>query len=387
MAKFSSVIDYFMPFRNKTSTSQGAVEADVPNGSLFPYLEADSQSGIYVPGPKANLVDQPTWKLILMVAERLQTEFGAFRLAQIVSGVQQLDPSRGWTSIQPVVQGMTANAGKGPSSPCGRPLVRVSHGTYRLGVSPPEVELQSTTVPRPLARSRASQSKAEGSNEVERRVAGVIDEFATCLETYDQQIPFTRSGQYSLHRATIDRRQSFGSVRDAIEDEVFLGNFHQTLYAWGIGKRASRLVPLPEFHDRLSDCSEEISGFEHIRLDDPKLDSSLTAMRLWRLIERLAIVQNVSLIVPGTKTLHHLLPDLVPPMDRAWTGAFFQWSMGAPAYERSTFIRTFRSFAEIAQATDPSEFVGEQWRTSLTKVLDNAIIGYCKLHDIAPRGS
>jgi hypothetical protein len=27
-------------------------------------------------------------------------------------------------------------------------------------------------------------------------------------------------------------------------------------------------------------------------------------------------------VVGGTKTLHHLLPDLVPPMDRRWTGAF-----------------------------------------------------------------
>lgn len=337
--------------------------------------------------PQMNVVDQPTWKLILMVAERLQTESGDFRLTQIINGVQQLDRNREWTSIQPVVQGMTGNVGKGPSSPCGQPLVRISRGMYRLGNAVPEVEPRSTKEQRPFAQSRSSLSKTGGGNEVERRVAGVIDEFAICLETYDQRIPFTRSGQYSLHRATIDRRRSFASVRDAIEDEVFLGDFRQTLYAWGIGKRASRLVSLPEFRDRLSDFGEEISDFEHFRLDDPELDISLTATRLWQLIERLGVVQNVSLIVPGTKTLHHLLPDLVPPMDRAWTGAFFLWSMGAPEYERSTFIRTFSSFAKIAQATDPSNFVGEEWRTSLTKVLDNAIIGYCKLHGIAPRGA
>lgn len=338
-------------------------------------------------GPQMNLVDQPTWKLILKVAERLQTESGAFRLTQIVNGVQQFDPSREWSSIQPVVQGMTANAGKGPPSPCGRPLVRVSHGIYRLGIAVPEVGPQTTNGLSRFAQTRASHSNVKGVNEMERRVAGVIDEFAICLETYDQQLPFTRTGQYSLHRATIDERRSFASVRDAIENEVFLSGFHQTLYAWGIGKRASRLVSLRDFRDRLIDCGEEIANFEHLRLDDPELDISLTAMRLWRLIERLGVVQNVSLIVPGTKTLHHLLPDLVPPMDRAWTGSFFQWSMGSPAYERSTFIRTFSSFAKIAQSTDPSKFVGEEWRTSLTKVLDNSIIGYCKLHDIAPRGA
>lgn len=387
MAIFDAIVDYFMPLRNKKGFSQMAVETNLPDGPLLQNFEEDSQSTIDIPGPQMKPVDQPTWKLILMVAEGLRKEFGAFRLTQIVKGVQQLDPTREWTSIQPVVQGMTANAGKGPPSPCGRPLVRVSHGVYRIGIAVPEVEPQLTKVPCPPAQTRTSHSKARAVNDVERRVAGVIDEFDICLETYDQRIPFTRSGQYSLHRATIDGRRSFASVRDAIEDEGFLGDFHQTLYAWGIGKRASRLVPLHEFRDRLSDCGEEISNFEHLRLDDPELDTSLTAMRLWRLIERLGVVQNVSLIVPGTKTLHHLLPDLVPPMDRAWTGAFFQWSMGAPQYERSTFIRTFASFAKIAQAAQPSNYVGEEWRTSRTKVLDNAIIGYCKLHDIAPRGS
>lgn len=334
-----------------------------------------------------NVVDQPTWQLILKVAEQLHAKTGYFRMKEIVTEVQRLDSSRVRTSIQPVVQGMTSNAKKGPSSPCGKPLHRVDHGIYTLFSEVLEVQPRATRKPHPFVQSGVSLSKTQGANEVERRIAGVIDEFASCLETYDHQGPFDRPRQYSQHRATIDRRRSFASVRDAIEDEVFLEDFRQTLHEWGIGKRASRLVSLPEFGDRLSDCSEAISDFEHLRLDDPELDISLTATRLWQLIERLGVVQNVSLIVPGTKTLHHLLPDLVPPMDRAWTGSFFRWSMGAPRYERSTFIRTFSSFAKIAQAADPSFYVGEGWRTSLTKILDNAVIGYCELHGIAPRGS
>jgi hypothetical protein len=71
-------------------------------------------------------------------------------------------------------------------------------------------------------------------------------------------------------------------------------------------------------------------------------------------------------------------------MDRAWTGAFFLWSAAAPqSRQQPTFVRSFSSFAKIAQATDPSFYVGNGWRTSLSKVVDNAIIGYCKLHGIA----
>jgi hypothetical protein len=72
-------------------------------------------------------------------------------------------------------------------------------------------------------------------------------------------------------------------------------------------------------------------------------------------------------------------------MDRAWTGAFFLWSAAALQYaQATTFTRTFSGFAQIAQAAKPAEFVGGGRRTSTTKVLDNAVIGYCKIHSIEP---
>lgn len=77
-------------------------------------------------------VEQPTWKLILIAVEKLHASGGKFRSDEVIKEVQKLDPLRGVTSIRPVLQGMTSNAGKGPSSPCGQPLVRVSHGIYRL---------------------------------------------------------------------------------------------------------------------------------------------------------------------------------------------------------------------------------------------------------------
>jgi len=220
---------------------------------------------------------------------------------------------------------------------------------------------------------------------VAKRVTGVINEFMTCVEIFDQQVPFTRSGQYSLHRATIDRRHSWLNVRDALKDEVFLDSLYQTLQAWGIGRRASHLVPRAQFGNCLRQCSDEIVSFDNLRLDDPDLDVAEVATALWQLIEHLGVVENVSLIVPGTKTLHHLMPDLVPPMDRAWTGAFFLWSTAAPQYyQESTFVEAFSSFAKIAQTCEPGYYVGEGWRTSSSKVLDNAIIGYCKIHEIEP---
>ncbi len=75
----------------------------------------------------------PTWELVLAAARRLGAAQGAFRLAELIRDVQLLDPTRERGTIQPTVQGMTANAGKGPPSPCGTPLIRVDHGVYRMG--------------------------------------------------------------------------------------------------------------------------------------------------------------------------------------------------------------------------------------------------------------
>lgn len=76
----------------------------------------------------------PTWQLVLDASAALGGGDPAqeFTLRELVAAVQALDPARGRESIQPVIQGMTANATGGPPSPCGKPLRRVAHGVYFL---------------------------------------------------------------------------------------------------------------------------------------------------------------------------------------------------------------------------------------------------------------
>lgn len=54
-------------------------------------------------------------------------------------------------------------------------------------------------------------------------------------------------------------------------------------------------------------------------------DSQATevAARAWRIIERLQVSTSGAQIVAGTKFIHHLLPDLIPPIDRQYTVSFF----------------------------------------------------------------
>lgn len=330
-------------------------------------------------------LNQPIWQFVLHAATKLDQSHGDFRMKELITEIQKSKPELGRPSIQPVVQGMTSNAGSGPPSPCGKPLLRVEHGLYRLQRNLSDAESRETERKHAPLTARAGQVRQWKVEEIDRRIAEVTDSFSSCLDAYDRQVPFVRNGQYSWHRATINRRRIFPYVADAIADEIFLDDLYETLHAWGIGRRASFLVPRALFAERLLHASSEISNFQNLRIDDQKLDVPATASALWHLISSLGVVENISRIVPGTKTLHHLLPDLMPPMDRAWTGTFFMWSATAPQYEQEqTFIRTFTRYAQIARSSEVERYVGAGWRTSISKLLDNAIIGYCKTNNISP---
>lgn len=122
---------------------------------------------------------------------------------------------------------------------------------------------------------------------------------------------------------------------------------------------------------------DRLAGIEHFA---DCLD--IHGERLWVLIGSLGVVENKAKVVAGTKALHHLQPDLVPPMDRKWTGKFFKFHLPEwqnPASQRRIFQLAYRHFIDVARQVQPQQYVtGIGWRTGRTKVIDNALIGFCK---------
>jgi len=98
-----------------------------------------AERGRRPPGAPASAPGRPTtsgstsWTLVLEASIQLAEGVGSpFTLSELIAEVQRRDPARRHGTISPVVQGMTANAGKGPESPCGRVFLRVGHGRYVL---------------------------------------------------------------------------------------------------------------------------------------------------------------------------------------------------------------------------------------------------------------
>src|SRR5690348_12200925 len=50
-----------------------------------------------------------------------------------------------------------------------------------------------------------------------------------------------------------------------------------------------------------------------------------------------------------------------------------------PGSQRRIFLRAYAHFAAIAQQAHPGQYVTARgWRTSPSKIIDNALIGFCK---------
>lgn len=215
---------------------------------------------------------------------------------------------------------------------------------------------------------------------IEARVAQLMRGFGHYVSVYDDQVSFT-SRQLAAHRACLALREEAGSVAAAVHDDRFVYALRGTLLAWKVGVRAGKLVPESEFAAALRTALPRLQALEDLKIDAIDLAADV-AEQLWRLVESLGVVENKAKIVAGTKTLHHLLPDLVVPMDRAWTGKFFHFHLPEwqdPVSQRRIFLRAYGHFADVARQMQPQQYVtGLGWRTCRTKIIDNALIGFCK---------
>ena len=205
----------------------------------------------------------------------------------------------------------------------------------------------------------------------------LVAKFPRWLDHFVDHGPFTRHEQLACHVKAIALRRKQASVAAASEDPAFAEALYDTLRAWGVGSRGSILVPLAEFGPRLRFVSTTLQPLEALSIDADDLDVQSTIESVWNAIESIGVVRNKAPLVAGSKTLHHLLPDLVPPMDRAYTQTFFGWH--APQFQNDQaqcFQLAYKALTSVARRVRPAEYVGtHSWHSSVSKVLDNALVG------------
>lgn len=213
---------------------------------------------------------------------------------------------------------------------------------------------------------------------LEARTRNLIARFADYVQA-SGATPAFNDEQLRAHMETLALRAQLGSAQAAASSAEFAKALRRTLELWRMNTRGAKLVSPTAFEDSLHRCAAEVGRFEHDHLEADAMDVAATAERLWNVIDRMRITETGVRLVASTKALHHLLPNLVAPMDRQFTGAFFGWNTHDwQTKEERLFKSAFVIFCEIAKKAKPSQYIGTGWNTGPAKVVDNAIVGYCR---------
>lgn len=150
-----------------------------------------------------------------------------------------------------------------------------------------------------------------------------------------------------------------------------------------MGRGYTKLVGIDEMRANLRQQAPLMRELAARRIGDvPPLEVNQVAERIWETMEGLRAGVGRTLLVANSKALHHILPSLVPPIDRQYTLRFFYSHMTISQGDRTAFMEMFPHSQTIAasQQTAIASRLGRGTHTSETKVIDNAIVGYVLRH-------
>ena len=229
--------------------------------------------------------------------------------------------------------------------------------------------------------SRTLVRRADTVARMDRRVGELTQGFSSYVETFTRSRLFTGPSLY-FHWKTIRLLGAYPSPVEAIPHRDFAESLYATLTAWGMhrmGPGVAKLVDFDEMHESMVRQAPLIKEVQALTIwDTSPTEVEDVASRLWLIIDGLKVGVGQTKLVAGSKALHHMLPNVVPPIDRRYTLRFFYHHTNLYGGDEKAFREMYPRFATIARSRRRAieAVLGTGMNSSATKVLDNAIVGY-----------
>ena len=214
---------------------------------------------------------------------------------------------------------------------------------------------------------------------LKEKTADILTNSEKYHEAYYEAETFRGPSLY-FHRRALETRNSFRSV-------AHLEYVYATLASWGMhrmGKGGSKMQSFDVFSrsvEALGDKLSEAQTFALQEMNDGK----------WRLLSdifrNLAVMSSGTSLVGNSKVMHHILPNIVPPIDREYTLWFLvgnksikndldgEWKLMKDIISDFFIpVATNREF-EVTALRWISRTDQYPWDTSILKIVDNLVIG------------
>lgn len=246
------------------------------------------------------------------------------------------------------------------------------------------VPLAAAALPHSLRRSTPSRSVARR----EDNIAQLVEGFAEYVQAFEASHAFPGPSLY-FHAKAIERRRAHRSAAGLLADDRFLEYVYAVLPAWGMHRMGGQRAKVRDFTDivdRLRANRSRIEWLWRFRITTLRAaEAADVAATAWEVIADVRVSSSDTQIVAGSKMLHHLLPDLIPPIDRQYTFRFFTGQKAVAAGDRRAFLDWLPRIAEIGFACQRQIIHamrrGGFMATGEAKIIDNAIMGFMQQHD------
>lgn len=213
----------------------------------------------------------------------------------------------------------------------------------------------------------------------DNKVKDILENAEKYHEAYYRAETFRGPSLY-FHQRALETRQEVGSLTN-------LEYIYATLSAWGMhrmGKRGSKMQSFDTFRRSIEPLRAMLA--EAKQFDFKGMDSQKWAV-LEKIFHGIDIMDSGTSLVGNSKVMHHMLPNIAPPIDREYTLWFLRGNKNikndlASEWELmkeiiSNFFIPVASKTEFAlKALQWMEKKHEYpWDTSLLKIVDNLVIG------------
>lgn len=230
--------------------------------------------------------------------------------------------------------------------------------------------------------SRTGLPRLRAADRTRTNVEALVEGFAGNVAAFEAQQSFPGPSLY-FHQQAIARRRGHSTVASLLADERFLEYVYAVLPSWGMHRMGSQRAKVGDFEPIIARLRARRSALEELwPLDITCLsdgDAAAAAEIAWGVISGIEVSTSRTQIVAGSKFLHHVLPDLLPPIDRQYTFTFFTGQKAVPS-DYSAFLAWLPIFADIGsrceQPIQEAITRGGFMATGKAKVIDNAIMGF-----------
>ena len=214
------------------------------------------------------------------------------------------------------------------------------------------------------------------------RINNLVDNFNNYLNIFSERNQLCGPSIYFHNRIMgILRETTLSSLQNQLWFSEYI---YAVLVSWGMHRmdRGAQLKDFPVFHSVITNFIQNLIPISHLSITE-LTENNITS--IINLFEENSVMHSIPKLAGNSKALHHILPNIIPPIDGNYTIKFFnlrnrrrgQGNNAKMIDESNNFEFIIKKYQHIINTINWNEihYNGEMNATRI-KLVDNAIIGY-----------